>query len=156
MDYITRVCDMLEYVNNTIISETYYNELGKVYKVKYSKLYRNEIECVKSVLESNIGNNHNRLLMLKAELVIHKGDTSHTFNLASLLVATISLMCSLLSLCAKNQEVRAGLAIFAGAALGAVIIFWICIGKSAKTNRSKWREYIAVVLEEFEKERFSK
>lgn len=30
MDYITRLCDMLEFVNNTIISETYYNESGKV------------------------------------------------------------------------------------------------------------------------------
>ncbi|WP_303000196.1 hypothetical protein [Eubacterium sp.] len=151
MDYITRLCDMLEFVNNTIISETYYNESGKVLIEKKSKLYRNEIDCVKSVLECNVGNNYDRFLMLKAELEIHKNSSSHDFSLLSFLIAVFSFVTTGVSLVSKTQAAYMAVGEMLLLAVICSLISW-----SSRTNRSKWRQYIAVVLKEFEKERFNK
>lgn len=135
MDYITRVCDMLE----------------EVYKANPSKMYCNEIDCTKRVLESTIGNDYDRFLMIKAELEIHKNSSSHDFSLLSFMISIFSFITTGVALI--NKPIAACMVVLESIP---VIVLCLCISWSSKTNRSKWRKYIAVVLEEFEKERFSK
>jgi hypothetical protein len=132
MDYITRVCDMLE----------------KVYKVNPNKMYHNEIDCTRRILESSIGSEKNKLLTLKAQLEIHKNSTSHDLNWLSLLIAAFSFVTTA---SAVNPANVARIAIIEMAVL---IVYFLCIWWSSKTNRNKWRQYIAIAIEEIEKEKF--
>lgn len=89
--------------------------------------------------------------MLKAELEIHKNSSSHDFSLLSFLIAVFSFVTTGVSLVSKTQAAYMAVGEMLLLAVICSLISW-----SSRTNRSKWRQYIAVVLKEFEKERFNK
>lgn len=148
MDDLIKMCDKLEKCR------------------KEKNCIANEIICSRKIVKDYVGNDKNKLLTLKAQLEIHKNSTSHDLNLLAVLIAAFSFFTTSNSnnvITVKfntdeitvNSNIDATTIFVIGIGIIIIVMFCGCIYWSLKTNRNKWKQYIAVALEDLEKERFS-
>lgn len=135
MDDLIKICDELE-------------------RCKCNKIcYENAILCTKKQLTKYIGKDFNKLLKLKAELNIHENFENNTLNNLSFFVAACTLLITIVyNVCTESGQVMQEYLMFAVIIL---VTFLVILGiiqffQKKTSARSKWRKYIAVVLEDME------
>lgn len=137
MDDLIKICDELENCKNAKIC------------------YKNEIICTKSILKRYIGDDHNKLLKLKAELEIHENYEGTTISNLSLLVSSFSLLVAIISgIATLTNSDGTELAVF-GLVICIVLLIVLVIIRSFQkrtSSRSRWKKYIAVVVTDMKKE----
>lgn len=107
-------------------------------------------------MKGYIGDDRNKLLKLKAELEIYKNFENSILNDLSFLVSFITLIVTMI----YNASVGTESAIRTATAYSSFILVVLLavltviqIFHKTISSRSKWRKYIAIVIEDIEKEK---
>ena len=116
---------------------------------KKQNIFVDEFECTKALVQEYVGEEHNKLLRLKAECSIHKVDN---FSILDKIIPVITLMLSILGVIYSGGDTTRYIKV----SLAYIIILLIVLAIErifgTRTIRiKKWINYVEVVLNDMEK-----
>ena len=121
-----------------------------------SSVYCNEIVCVKAKLNSYIGDDYNKLLLLKAQVNINSNWEETTISIFSLIISVMVFVTTII----YNVSSEYNIITYVGyCALCLFCIFVIAAAWSSNSHknsaRREWEKYIEIVLDEIERKNFN-
>lgn len=116
--------------------------------------YCNEIVCARKKVKHYIGNDYNKLLMLKAQIKLNGNSNGKILNSLAILISGMAFETTAVYNCVVHED---GFGIYVMYAMFCLLILSfvsLSIAHSGKKNgtREKWEAYIEVVLDEIYKD----
>lgn len=135
----------------TFMKKELYKICDELENCKKRKIcFCNEIVCTRKILNEYVNSDLDKVLKLKAELLIHEDEKRYkTFDGNNL--TGLSIIVTLLLSCFTEQYL---VILLLFAALGILFLANYCdiVNVTYETPRNRWSYYICVVLEEMEQE----
>lgn len=118
--------------------------------------YCNEIVCVKAKLNSYIGDDYNKLLLLKTQVNINSNWEESTISILSLIISAMTFITTIV----YNVSNKDNIGIYVGYCIPLLFcIFVIAVAWSSNSHknsaRREWEKYIEIVLDEIERKNFN-
>ena len=118
--------------------------------------YCNEIVCVKAKLNSYIGDDYNKLLLLKAQVNINSNWEESTISIFSLIISVMAFVTTIVYNVSNQYYI---IAYVGNCALCLLCVFVIAVWCSCNSHknsaRREWEKYIEIVLDEMERKHFN-